>query len=226
VIMRLPTTKALLGAALVLGCSGAVAAQPAGQPAQQQSTTMQGIQMNKDQPVRIEAASLEVRDKQRQATFTGDVKLTQGDTTVKCRVLVVFYTDAAAQKKGGAGAQKSDGGSSQQIEKAIAKGDVFVMQKDQTATGENGLFDVKSNTITMTGNVVVTQGSKVMRGDRMVVNMTTGVTTVDSSKGSGPVIIMLTPGEKEKEPAPAPAPPAKAAPPAAKAAPKAPIKIN
>ena len=41
--------------------------------------------MNRDQPVQIESNTLEVRDKSRQATFTGDVKLTQGDTILKCK---------------------------------------------------------------------------------------------------------------------------------------------
>jgi lipopolysaccharide export system protein LptA len=222
VILRLSAPQALAGVALALGCTFAATAQPAGQT--QSTTTMQGLQMNRDQPVRIESASLEVRDKQRQATFTGDVKLTQGETTLKCRVLVVFYEDSAAQKKGGAEAQKS--GNSQQIKRAEATGDVFITQKDQTASGESGVFDIKSNSVTLTGNVVVTQGQTVMRGERMVVNLTTGVTKVDSSKGgSGRVEIMLPPGAKQDaKPAPAPAP-AAAAPPA-KAAPKGPIKIN
>ena len=100
---------------------------------------MQGLQINRDQPVKIEANSLEVRDKQRQATFSGKVKLTQGDTMLKCDVLVIFYEDnnappPAAQKKGapppapataGAGAA----GGSQQIKRAEAKGNVSSPRK-------------------------------------------------------------------------------------------------
>ena len=36
----------------------------------------------------------------------------------------------------------------------------------------------------MTGNVVVTQGANVMRGERMVVNLTTGVTRVEFGQGT------------------------------------------
>jgi len=46
-------------------------------------------------------------------------------------------------------------GGGQQIKRAEAKGDVLVTQKDQTAKGDNGVFDVKSNTITLTGSVGV-----------------------------------------------------------------------
>ena len=58
-----------------------------------------------------------------------------------------------------------------------------VTQKDQTATGERGLFDMQANTVTLIGNVVVTQGQNVMRGERLVVDLTTGVSRVDAGKG-------------------------------------------
>jgi lipopolysaccharide export system protein LptA len=216
--------RALAGIALLLAAVLGAGAQPAGPAAQGQTTsTMQGMSLESDQPVRIEAATLEVRDKVRQATFSGDVKLTQGDTTLKTKVLVVFYEDTAAPKKGAAQAQKA-GTTAQQIKRAEAKGDVFITQKDQTASGDNGVFDLKSNTVTLTGKVVVTQGQTVMRGECMVVNLTTGVTKVDSScgKGGGRVELLAQPGAKDAKAAPAPAP----APPPAKQAPRAPIRIN
>ena len=210
----------LTGAALMFVSAAAVAAQPAQQP----SGAMQGFSANKDQPVKITANSLEVRDKIRQATFMGDVKLVQGDTNISCRTLVVFYEDAQAgnKKKAAPAEGQQQGGASQQIKRAECKGDVLIVQKDQTASGELGVFDIKTNTMTLTGSVVVTQGQKVMRGDRMVANLTTGVTTVDSPPsgkgGGGRVEVMLPPS--------APASPAAAPPPAAKAAPKGPIRIN
>ena len=52
---------------------------------------MQGFSQNRDQPIQIEAASLEMRDKKKEATFSGNVKVVQGDTTMTSKVLVVFY---------------------------------------------------------------------------------------------------------------------------------------
>ena len=52
---------------------------------------MQGFSQNRDQPIKIEAASLEMRDKKKEATFAGNVKVTQGDTTMQSKSLVVFY---------------------------------------------------------------------------------------------------------------------------------------
>ena len=47
---------------------------------------MQGFSQNRDQPIQIEAASLEVRDKAKEATFAGNVKVVQGDTTMTLRI--------------------------------------------------------------------------------------------------------------------------------------------
>jgi len=52
-----------------------------------------------------------------------------------------------------------------------AKGGVIVTQKDQTVTGDLGVFDVKANTATVTGNVVMTQCESVPPGEELVVDI-------------------------------------------------------
>lgn len=95
--------------------------------------------------------------------------------------------DAKANAKGGPSAKAATpgpGGSSQ-IRRLVAKGGVVVTQKDQTVTGENGVFDMKSNTITMSGGVVLTQGDNVLRGERLVVDMSTGVSRIEGGRVQG-----------------------------------------
>ena len=164
-------------------------------PLQAQSTTtggqnaLQGFSQNRDQPIQIEAASLEMRDKKKEATFTGNVKVVQGDTTMTSKSLVVFYDGGAQSGQGGQGSAKSpkaapaatpgpDGSSA--IRRLEARGDVKVTQKDQVVTGETAVYDTKTNMITMQGGVVLTQCKNVMRGDRLTVDMTTGVSRVES----------------------------------------------
>ncbi len=43
---------------------------------------------------------------------------------------------------------------------------------------------MKSNTITLHGNVVISQGQNVIRGDRLVVDMTTSVSRIERDKSS------------------------------------------
>jgi len=67
------------------------------------------------------------------------------------------------------------------IRRIEAYTDVTVTTKDQNATGDVGIYDLKAKTITLTGNVVVSQGKNVVRGDRVVVDTTTGYSRVESA---------------------------------------------
>ena len=155
---------------------------------------MQGFTQNRDQPIQIEAARLEVRDKKKQATFFDNVKVVQGDTTMTSKTLDVFYEskdEGKAPAPAGKTATKTapiqqsapgpTGSSS--IKRLEAKGNVVVTQKDQVVTGDNAIFDTKTNLITMAGGVVLTQCKNVLRGDRLFVDMTTGVSRVESDSG-------------------------------------------
>lgn len=190
------------GFAVALGAHAAAHAQGAPKTKAPQTTgtaatgppnALQGFSQNRDKPIQIDAARLEVRDKDKVATFFGDakadVKVVQGEVTMRSKVLVVFYDQDDAPAKSGAGksakaATPGPGGSSQ-IRRLEAKGNVIVTQKDQTVTGENGVFDMKSNTVTMMGGVVMTQNDNVLRGDRLVVDMTTGVSRVEGGRVQG-----------------------------------------
>ncbi|MPZ58265.1 MAG: LPS ABC transporter substrate-binding protein LptA [Rhizobiales bacterium] len=143
---------------------------------------VQGFSKNRNQPIQIEASALEVQDKTKVATFRGKVHVKQGDTELRCNVLVVYYEaeDAGTTSGVRSGPPTADG---QRIRRLEAKGNVIVTQKEQTATGEAGDFDMRKNTITLRGNVVVSQGRNVLRGDRLVVDMGTAVSRMESDGG-------------------------------------------
>ena len=215
-----PRVGAALG--LMMWLAGTAAAQPTQGP----PNALQGFSQNRGQPINIESVSLEVRDKEKVATFIDNVKLVQGDTTLECKVLVVYYDEdlapggsaAARPAKTDKPADKSgDKSSGQQIRRLEAKGGVVVTQKDQTATGDTGVFDMKTNTVTLIGNVLISQGLNVVKGDRLWVDLTTNVSRVESKDGSsGRVNALFQPGAardaaKASAPAPAAAKPAAAA---------------
>lgn len=186
-------TAAAVGATLVCDAVAQTAqtprpsAQRAAPANQGPPNALQGFSQNKDQPVQIEAATLEVRDKDKVATFSGNVHVIQGDTDLRSKTLVVFYEEDTPGAKGGSGikaAQPGPGGSSQ-IKRLEANGNVIVTQKDQTATGDKGVFDMKTNTITLIGNVVISQGQNVLRGERLVVDRATGVSRVEGGRVQG-----------------------------------------
>jgi lipopolysaccharide export system protein LptA len=141
---------------------------------------LQGFSANRDKPVNIKAASLEVRDKEKVATFSGDVHVVQGDTDMRCKTLVVYYEDSS-NKDGVKAAQPGPAGNGQ-IRRMEARGNVVVTQKDQIATGERGDFDMRTNTVVLSGKVVVTKGQDVLRGERLIVNLTDGVSRMEGGR--------------------------------------------
>ena len=185
---------ALIGLAVTAGHETRAQSAVSGVP-----NAMQGFSQNRDQPIQIEAASLEMRDKKKEATFSGNVKVVQGDTTMTSKTLVVFYESTSAGAPAAAPAPPANSkaaaksapmqsttpgpGGSSSIKRLEARGSVVVTQKDQVVTGETAVFDTKTNLITMLGGVVLTQGKNVLRGDRLLVDMTSGVSRVESDSG-------------------------------------------
>jgi len=129
---------------------------------------MQGFSQNRDKPIQIDAASLEMRDKDKAATFSGNVKVVQGDTTMLCKTLIVFYDNdqSGGSKKPAMKASTPGPTGSSAIKRLEAQGGVIVTQKDSTVTGDRGVFDMRANTVTMHGNVLLTKDKNVLRGDR------------------------------------------------------------
>jgi lipopolysaccharide export system protein LptA len=183
-----------LACALAVVSSSALAQASTGVP-----NALQGFSQNRDKPVQIDAATLEVRDKDKVATFSGDVKVVQGDVTLRCRSLLVYY-DQDNKPNNLKTAQPGPAGQ-QSIRKLEAKGGVVVTQKDQTATGELATFEMRTNTVTLAGNVLVTQGQNVLRGERLVVDLTSGVSRVEAGKPGqgGRVQGLFLPGGSNQE---------------------------
>ena len=169
---------ALLAGATMLARVSALAQQGPSNP-------LQGFSTNRDKPVNIKAASLEVRDKEKFATFTGDVHVVQGDTDMRCKTLVVYYEDNSKDSKESVKAAQPGPAGSSQIRRMEARGNVVVSQKDQIATGDRGDFDMRNNTVVLSGKVVVTKGQDVMRGERLVVNLTDGVSRMEGGRVEG-----------------------------------------
>jgi lipopolysaccharide export system protein LptA len=135
---------------------------------------MQGFSENRDKPVQIDAATREVRDEDKVVTFVGNARLVQGDTVMRCKSLRVFYDQDAMRSS--LTAAKTGPGDLQKIKRIEATGGVLVTRNDQAATGETAVFDMKANTVTLLGEVVVTGAQDVLRGDKLVIDLSAVMT--------------------------------------------------
>ena len=169
---------------LILGSGGALAQTEA-------ESRITGLRLNGNEPIEIESDKLEVREAENLAVFTGNVSVTQGPTILKSGTMTVFYA-----KDGGSAATGSSN-----IERLEVDGKVYVKSDRQVATGDRGVFDMKTEVLVLSGNeVVLSEGNNVLRGCKLTVQMKTGRAQVDGcSKGSGNgrVIIKLDPSSKQ-----------------------------
>ena len=97
---------------------------------------------------------------------------------MKCHSLVVFYgqevgmggSDSEVTATTPAKSNLAMPHGAQNIRRIEAHGGVTVLTKDQNVSGDLGVYDLKTKTITLSGNVVVSQGQNVIHGERVVVD--------------------------------------------------------
>jgi lipopolysaccharide export system protein LptA len=182
---------AALGAALMLAL---LSAGPLG--AQTLTNSFGGLSKNSNEPIDIESDLLTVHDAKKYATFSGNVKAVQGSTTMRAKELDVHYvggTEKLTGQNGGTATPAANqapapgtataapatpaaqGAGGAQISKIEARGDVVITSEDdQTTTSDWALYDVPAQLVTVGGNVVLTQGQNVLKGDRLVIDLKTG----------------------------------------------------
>lgn len=137
------------------------------------SNAFQGLGVSGDEPIQFEAESLEVREQDRLAIFSGNVVVRQNQTVLKTAKLTVFYEGQAATP-----AEQT----AQQVRRLEAVGDVLVTSGNQTASGNKAIFDTKAKTIEVSGNVVLAQGDNVIRGPRLVIDINSGQARMEGGR--------------------------------------------
>ena len=159
-------------------------------------------------PIKIDADRLDVFDRENRAVFVGNVVAVQGESTIRCSTMTVYYKrgkdgagkssaskDAEAKTADGDEAPAPKNPSDNGIQKVDCAGPVTVVQKDQVATGDHAVFDQDAKRIVLTGNVVLSQCQNVTRGQRLVYDMGTGRANMDPVAG-GRVSALFVPGDK------------------------------
>jgi lipopolysaccharide export system protein LptA len=153
---------AATAAALAIATNGVAQSEP-------KAGLFKASPQQRKEPVKIASASLEFRDRSKVATFSGNVHIVQGELDLRSNTLVVFYEQDKAL------------GRNPQIRRMEARGSVVVTQNDQRAVSDRADFDILANTVTLSGNVVVTRCDDVLRGQRLVVDMTSGISRMEGA---------------------------------------------
>ncbi|WP_162654508.1 LptA/OstA family protein [Lentilitoribacter sp. Alg239-R112] len=154
--------------------------------AQNVNSNIGGLALSNDQPIQIESNQLDVNDSKAEATFTGNVKVVQGETLLRASRMVVHYTQGSSVTSGAA-----------DFEKINVFGKVLLKSGTQTATADKGTIDMLADTLVLSGKeVVLTEGDNVFVGCKLTVQMASGNARLDSCGKR--VILQLDPKSQKK----------------------------
>jgi lipopolysaccharide export system protein LptA len=137
------------------------------------ASAQQGMAHDTELPIEIAADALEVQQDKQIAVFSGNVDAQQGSIKLRADRIWVHYQGDAAEDAAKA------------ISKIDAEGKVFFSSGTETAEGDQGTYNVDNGVITLTGEVVLTQGNNVIKGNRLVFDLTTGQSTMDGDNSGG-----------------------------------------
>lgn len=166
-------------AALLLAGAGSLAA------AQERTGAFAGLGSGSDDPIRIDADRLDVFERENRAVYAGNVVAVQGDTTMRCSVLTIHFLRAEE------GAPAAEG--TESIDRIDCDGPVTIVSQDQVATGAKAVYDRREGRVVLSGDVALSQGQNVTRGERLVYDVDAGVANIESG-GSQRVRGLFVPG--------------------------------
>jgi lipopolysaccharide export system protein LptA len=129
---------------------------------------------NAKDPVNIDAAKLDYFDKEQKLVYTGNVIATQGESKLQAGKLIIYL--APKNPKASAGTSLS------QVRRMEAAGPVTLLSKDQIGTGDSGIYEKSENKVYLVGNVTLSQGGNVTKGDKLIYDLATKEATVTGGR--------------------------------------------
>lgn len=127
-------------------------------------------------PVNIDAGKLDYFEKEQKLIYSGSVIVTNGPSTLKATRLIIFLEGKVDQPA----ATTND-----RVKHIDVEGPVTLVSKDQIGTGDRGSYEKSENKVYLIGNVTLTQGENIVKGDKLVYDVTTGMATVQGGAAQG-----------------------------------------
>jgi lipopolysaccharide export system protein LptA len=139
-------------------------------------------------PIVIRSKSLEVDNRSKVVTFSGNVRADRGDFAIDCQKMLVFYSDAPS---GG-----NIPGEGTRIEKIVASGEVKISRaQGGMAASDQVVYYHADEKMVLTGRPVVKRGNDFVEGDRITIYLKEDRSIVESTQDSK-VRATIFPGRK------------------------------
>ena len=123
----------------------------------QTNINLGGIRADSTAPVEVAADSLSVDRDSGTAVFTGSVVIGQGDLRLSAGTVRVVYTEKTGN-----------------IAQLIASDGVTFVTTTEAAEAQDADYNLITGILTLTGGVLLTQGSSALSSDEMTINVNSG----------------------------------------------------
>jgi len=140
----------------------------------------------------INSNELKVAERESRAVFIGEVDAVQGDARLRADTLTVNFAGTDVDQEGGGFGD---------IQDMLAEGNVFYVTPQLTARGNRGTYAAADETI-VTGDVVISRGDDIARGECLTLKVETGESTLGCGSQSeaadkGRVTLIITPEDNK-----------------------------
>lgn len=123
-------------------------------------------------------------------SWDGRVEIIQADSRLRADHVVISHAPGGEGENSGWG----------EVIRIEATGNIYYVTPETTVKGDSAVYTKSSDTMVISGDVVLQQGNNVMTGTRLVAEVGAGRTTMDAapnSIGKGRVRAVLYPDEED-----------------------------
>ena len=145
--------------------------------AQEASIKLTDTEHDNTLPVEVTSDLLDTDEAAGTALFTGNARAVQGQMILVGHQILLEQNEAADA-----------------LEQVTAMEDVVFTNGIEVAEGDHGVYHVETETVELTGNVLLIQGNNTISGDHLTMDLTTSLATM-----TGNVRTVYTPKQKDGE---------------------------
>lgn len=138
----------------------------------QTNINLGGVRADTSAPVEVTADTLNVDQDTGTAVFDGNVLIGQGTLRLSASRVEVIYNETSGE-----------------ISRLNASGGVTFVTETEAAEAASAVYDLAGGTLTLSGDVLLTQGPSAISAGQMIINLSTG-----SAQMSGRVRTVLQQG--------------------------------
>ncbi len=130
-----------------------------------------------------DAERIESVESENAAYLIGNVDIQQGDARLRADKVTIKFSEVADGANSGIGAGFGA------VKQIIAEGNVFYVTPEMKAKGDRGVYELRTDTITMTGKVALMRDRDVAEGESLKIEIGNRRTTLDGGTGTSRMVI-------------------------------------